>query len=300
MTLIALRYFVAAAEFSSFSKAADNLYVSQPTLSRKMSELEHELGVLLFIRRAHSVELTAAGHRLYTEAVKIIKNINELKNIVAGRRNFLPLNIGYVDVFNNVKLTQAVQSVTSSFEGVEINFIRVSVSDMRNQFDDGRLDVILTSRTLIPSMHENAYIKISDNPIKIVLSSNHPLAGKESISLCEVADENIITYAYEGNPYAAKSQLKIFEKLNIQPSTKQVALDATNIQVLVAAGKGIAFLTEENRKQNIPGVSYHEINGCELNEDIVLCYKRTNHNPLLPILISEFKKIQKSKPILMD
>ncbi len=84
MEIRQLRYFVAVAEMLSFSRAAERLYVTQPTLSNQINELENELNVSLFVRSTRSVRLTAAGKELYTNAKLLL---NHMENIIRSVRS---------------------------------------------------------------------------------------------------------------------------------------------------------------------------------------------------------------------
>ena len=80
-----LKYFVAAAEHRSFTKAAEQMYISQPTLSRHIADLENTLNVELFERTTRKVSLTAAGVLFLNEAKQIIKRYDALMSRAARR-----------------------------------------------------------------------------------------------------------------------------------------------------------------------------------------------------------------------
>ena len=98
MELRQLRYFVAVAQELHFGRAARRIRVSQPPLSRQISALEKELGVMLLDRTRHHVELTAAGTALYAEAREILAAIERAKAIArsASPEPSGPLHIGFV------------------------------------------------------------------------------------------------------------------------------------------------------------------------------------------------------------
>ena len=73
-----LRYFIAVAEHSSFVQAAQNLYITQPALSRAIAKLEEELGASLVERTTRSIRLTAAGQELYRRAIGLLHEANGL------------------------------------------------------------------------------------------------------------------------------------------------------------------------------------------------------------------------------
>lgn len=86
MKLSTLKYFVDVAEQGNFTKAAQKLYISQPTLSRRIQELEAEIGVELFIRHRHALELSSAGEQFLVEVNDILKRVNQLTHMLISKR----------------------------------------------------------------------------------------------------------------------------------------------------------------------------------------------------------------------
>lgn len=84
MDLVQLERFIAVSRFLNFSKAAESLQISQPTLSYSVSRLEQELGTELFMRNARHVELTPAGELFLPDAVEIVRRYRAAMEKVAG------------------------------------------------------------------------------------------------------------------------------------------------------------------------------------------------------------------------
>jgi Transcriptional regulator len=89
LKLTTLRYFVEVATERSFTKASEKLYISQPTLSRHIQELERELGVTLFKRHSHSLELTNEGQKVVIEATAILKRVDHLSHLFDAQKTLL-------------------------------------------------------------------------------------------------------------------------------------------------------------------------------------------------------------------
>lgn len=81
MKLSTLRFFVEVAAEGSFTRAAQKLYVSQPTLSRRIQELEAELGIALFIRHTHTPTLSSAGEQFLREATDVLRRVDYLTHM---------------------------------------------------------------------------------------------------------------------------------------------------------------------------------------------------------------------------
>lgn len=86
MKLSNLKYFVDVAMEGSFTRASEKLFISQPTLSRRIKELETELGVELFIRNRHSLELSSAGQQFLIEVNDILNRVNKLSHMFDNQK----------------------------------------------------------------------------------------------------------------------------------------------------------------------------------------------------------------------
>ena len=108
MKLSTLRFFVEVAAEGSFTRAAQKLYVSQPTLSRRIQELEAELGIALFIRHTHTLTLSSAGEQFLREATDVLRRVDYLTHMfdqqIETRKSAQLLKIGYPSSFNMGKM----------------------------------------------------------------------------------------------------------------------------------------------------------------------------------------------------
>ncbi|MBQ9814976.1 MAG: LysR family transcriptional regulator [Lachnospiraceae bacterium] len=156
MELSELNYFMKVAETLSFSKAASKLYISQPSMSRKIAQLESELGVQLFVRNRKKVELTDDGRFLYVKAKDIIENIDKLPGQLADysqreSSSKYVLKVGITDVLLNLPVhakafLYAEQKTLDEFPNVRIDMINTHMAvlqrDMRNNMVD--LAIVIT------------------------------------------------------------------------------------------------------------------------------------------------------------
>ena len=110
MLLRQLRYFVAIADCGSFTKAADECFVSESALSQQMKALERDLGVELVRRKGRGFELTLAGTYLVGRAREIIREVDEARDEVVrlGQDDELRLRVGYLSSFSGLELSRGV------------------------------------------------------------------------------------------------------------------------------------------------------------------------------------------------
>src|SRR6185369_16976930 len=95
MELRQLRYFVAVAETGNISRAAKQIFLTQPALSRQIKALEHEIGHYLLERQAHSIRLTPAGEALLREAREVIQHADQMLERVRSASQDVRLRVGY-------------------------------------------------------------------------------------------------------------------------------------------------------------------------------------------------------------
>ena len=149
MELRQLRYFVAVADTLNFSRAAESMFVSQSSLSKQISDLEQELGVLLFRRSKHNVELTEAGLLLMDEAKAILLRSEKLApllqqadKVYQERSVFIGIDAkADSDPLVHLILAEAVYQQRLALPGLRALFFRRSPSDLHQANLSGQLDL---------------------------------------------------------------------------------------------------------------------------------------------------------------
>ena len=185
-----IRYFVAVAENLHFRKAADELHIAQPALSRSIGALERELGTQLFVRYKRSVSLTPAGRQLLDDAQPLLAAADATRRRVqrAGRGTH-HLVIGFRA---GIVVTPAVRALTKERPDVTVEVQRLEWDEQEEVILSGRVDV--------------AYVRepINERGLRLVplfaerrlaaLPAAHPLAGRTSLSTADLAGERHLRY----------------------------------------------------------------------------------------------------------
>jgi DNA-binding transcriptional LysR family regulator len=265
MDLYQIRYFLAIAETGGFTKAAERLFVSQPSLSAGIKKLEQELGVTLFERGGRRAVLTSAG-RLFLEKATIILNeyqstLRELK----GFQNQPTLRLGTLRTIRIARLADLIRAFQAQYSNVIIELLDGSLTDLRNWLEQGEIDLAIT--VLDKGEDSKSSLPLFQQRRALAVSVNHPFAQRGTVRLAEL----------HGQPYIERMHCELwgetcqlFESKALQPRVVYRADHEEWVIALVAAGLGIAIMPEW---QDIPGVVYIPISDLSLHRSIGLVWR---------------------------
>jgi DNA-binding transcriptional LysR family regulator len=183
-----LRYFVAVAEHQHFGRAAEELYIAQPVLSRQIRALERELGCDLFVRTTRSVQLTAAGEQLRQEAAGVLTSVDSavrrVHEIDRGVRRLV------VTFASGLHVADAVLAFRAKYPEVDVDLMSLNWWEQDASLRDGRADVGYLRRPFDDSGLR--VIPIGSERKVACLPLFHPLAGRESLVMADLDTESIM------------------------------------------------------------------------------------------------------------
>jgi DNA-binding transcriptional LysR family regulator len=183
-----VRYFVAVAEELHFGRAAEQLFIAQPVLSRQIRALEGELKVQLFVRDRRSTQLTPAGEQLLADARPLLANADATRRrigIAARGRDIF--SVGFMP---GLIVTAEVRVLTSNHPELTVDVLRTNWDDQTEVIHDGRVDV---SYVRLPIDARGLEVRpLLSEPRVVVVPADHHLAGKEQISITDLADEHLL------------------------------------------------------------------------------------------------------------
>jgi DNA-binding transcriptional LysR family regulator len=211
-----LRYFAAVAEHQHFGRAAEQLYIAQPVLSRQIRALENELGCVLLNRTTRSVQLTTAGLQLQKEARTVLGSVDAaLRRVHEADRGVERLVIGFMP---GLRVSEVVRAYTANDPGVDIELKQLHWWEQDAPLRDGRIDVGFLRRPFDEA--GLAVTPIAREARVACLPSRHPLASRTSLMLADLEPESVLDAQ-------ARRTASVEEKFE-----------------LVAAGHGIAVVPE--------------------------------------------------------
>lgn len=193
MTLQQLRCFIAVAQNMNFRQAAKQLYISQPAVTHQIQSLETELGIPLFQRTQHHIQLTEAGSSLYSDAVDILDRV-ELARKRAQQAAFAgpTLHVGCESSIQIYRLPQIYQTYRQLCPNVAISNTEVAHNERRILLMNGQLDVAFMAHTNQPVPAGLSYDTLFRGYFCCVVPVGHRLADKHSVTVQDLEGEVLI------------------------------------------------------------------------------------------------------------
>ena len=226
-----IRYFMAVARELNFGRAAAELHIAQPVLSRQIRALEAELGVQLFVRDRRRTELTPAGEALFADAAPVLAGAEALRRRVGrAARGTDSFTVAFMP---GLIVTGAVRALMADHPRLRVEVLRTSWQDQVEVVRDGRADV---SCVRLPVDQRGLKVTtLFDEPRVAVLPAGHRLALKDEIHLADLADETLL------QPHGAVPEWQELTG-DTAPREAPAALAVEEKLEHVAAGRGIVVL----------------------------------------------------------
>lgn len=291
MDINRLNEFLVLATHLNYSKAANQLYLTQPALSRHINDLEATLGSQLFIRDTHAVYLTPIGQMFYKEAKIIVNHYNQALEMIreASRQKSGKLSIGSLGAAVQPFLSQFVCTFTANHPDIQLNFSCDDVNVLIKQLEDDEIDLAFVTHVNSSSFSDFQSQLISKERLMIALPPSHPLAIQDSVSLKDLSDVPLISFNKHVSPLTCDFHKQLFKKAN---STFNVVKDAVNIETAVfyvSMNEG-AFILPEHLSHMAKNCVVLPISDKSCYIELNLVWKKNNTNPALPLFCKSFSK----------
>ena len=288
MNLNQLEYFVTVAETLNFTRAAAKCYISQTAMTQQIQALEKTVGVPLFIRDKHHVELTAAGRVYLNEARIILDRSNEALRMarlasegVAGE-----LSIGYIRGYGQSDFAELLRSFYHTYPNIKINLFRDNHSVLVDQLQKKECDIIFSIRSKndYPDIEQ---IYLRSYPIMAVLYEEHPLAGRPYLTYQDLKEENFIMMQPSNRPKdQMEESLLIYERGGYLPNVVAVEGDQESLLLMISAGMGISILPEYiirryQKDAHLRILPMRKQDGTAEALDVEMMWLRENQNPAM-------------------
>ncbi len=242
-----LWYFKEVAELLHFTKAADNLYISQPALSRSISQLEFDLGVRLFDKVGRNVTLTAAGEFLYNQ---IIENISGIDNGIEETRKLsecdrqtiriAAMHSMYANYLPELILRHKKNAFNTKFHLEYKGTSQIIEEVAHDKFDFG----ICSDFELETAPKSLERFPVRTEKLVFISGKNHKLVDRQNIELKELIDEKFVVYLNTPNGLNAPLK-KACHRAGFEPNIVIEGYNDYGVFGHVSAGEGISIVSEK-------------------------------------------------------
>lgn len=268
-----VRYFTAVAEHRHFGRAAAALHITQPSLSRQVRRLERQLGAGLLERTPRGTRLTEAGEVFLPRAKALLRSAAQAAAYTRAAAEPHRITIGYT---TGIIVTPAVRELRNQHPDADVHTLHVAWNEPSAALLEHRVDAVVAR---LPFPTDQLHVTVLyDEPRVLLIPRDHRLAGKESITLDDIADEPL--------PRLPDPVWNAFWRIDPRPDGRP-APDGPLVEAvedkfeLIAAGQAAAIVSSGLRADLIrPDLTTVPLHGVEPSH-VVLATRTDDHNRLV-------------------
>jgi len=254
MEFTQLRHFLAVAETLHYGRAAEQLGIAQPHLSRAIARLENELGVRLFARTSRKVQLTAAGGAFRAEALELLRGRERAGALAraAAAEDSQSLRIGFVSAALYHLLPALLRELRAAHQHLQPQLAELSTEEQFDRLARGELDLGLGHPPVAGRGRIESELLFEDR-FDALLPADHALARKRSVSFAQLAAHPFVLFPEAQGPALHAA---IRDQCRIAGHALVVAQTASRLHSqcsLVAAGLGVGLAPLQSRGLRVEG-----------------------------------------------
>ncbi len=283
MTFQQLVYFTMVVRYNSITKAAKHLFVTQPTISLSIKELEEEFGTILFYRNNNQLSLTPEGKYLNSLSIELINQFNSVETkFNRYLRKTEILKMGIPPMLGTFMLPPILDKFSKLHPNVQMKLTGVGSASNIRALENHEIDIAFTVIQQNQEISKNIeYIKIDETYLLFSVSKNNKFALKSQIRFEEIKDTPLILM--DESTLQSEVIQEEFRKRNLNPNIQIRTNQLYTIKELLSYGNLGAFvfnqLFEEN--DNVIGIPFEN----EIKFDVILAWRRDS---FLPNIVKEF------------
>jgi len=248
MELHQLRYFCAVAHTGSFSRAAEQSHVSQPSLSQQILKLEGELGARLFDRLGRSVRLTDLGQTLLPRARAVLHELEAAKGEVIERKDFIggSVTVGVIPTVAPYFLPPVLSSFAKKFPQARLTVVEEITPILLDRLRAGTIDVALLALPI--RGHEFEAFPLLTEPLFAVLPKKHALARRRTLFLRDLRKEPFLLLR-DGHCFR-DTVVGACDRARLSPQIVFESGQFSSLLSLVGTGMGVSIVPKMAVKEN--------------------------------------------------
>jgi DNA-binding transcriptional LysR family regulator len=277
-----LQTFVVVAEELHFTRAAERLHMAQPPLSNTIKQLEQELGARLFERTTRRVRLTGAGE------VYLVHARNALAELDRGRESVLMalggergrIGVGLTGITTGRLLSRLARSYRARYPHVQLDLHPEAFSGpQEDALLDNRIDVGFLRHNVSSGLLASR--PLFEEQLVATLPEQHHLAGREVVSIADLAGEDFVSYPPGQGSQLRQVFLAACSEAGFRPRVRQEAHDTHMVVALVSAEVGVALMPASVERFEVEGVVFRPLAERRHTLPVVLAWRAGDSSPVL-------------------
>lgn len=284
MNLRDLRYLVAVADLRSFIHAADQCFVSQPTLSTQIKKMEDILGAPLFERTNKKVLLTGFGEQVVASARRILLEIDTIHQLAGNAQNCLAGNfrLGAFPTLSTYIFPGLVPKIREAIPKLRLILIEEKTDALIEQLKQGQLDAALLAMPVHDDYLESSVL--FEDEFFLAVAHDNPLVQQRTIALVDLIHQPLLLLD-EGHCLRGQA-LQICELNRLQEQQDVRATGLETLRQMVKAGTGITFMPQIAIHEHEEGICYIPFEDPVPKRTIALFWRKTSaRKELLELLV---------------
>ncbi|MCQ2515782.1 MAG: LysR family transcriptional regulator [Saccharofermentans sp.] len=294
MNLNQLEYFVAAAENLNFTKAANQCFISQTAMTQQIKALEKSIGVPLFIRDKHHVELTTAGKVYLREVRAILERSDEAIRMarIATAGTEGSINVGFISGFGASDCPDILRNFHNAYPNIQMDIYRDTLSGLVEALKKGECDVAFTLELSKDQARNVEHKYIRSYPLMAVLDAGHHLSNKTTLNYSDLINEKFILMQPSAR---AKDEMEesilLYERGGFVPDVVAFEREPETILLMISLGMGIALMPEyivrhHHKNPDLKILPIEKDDGTAETLSFEIAWSKNNSNPAVDRLLA--------------
>lgn len=288
MNINQLKYFIAVAEYRSFSKAAEQYFLTQTAVTQQVQKLEETVGVQLIDRKTRPISVTPMGNVFLKEARAIVNRMDMavLRTREASTGITGTLRIGYTKGYEHSNLTVKLRQFHHEYPNVLITCSRCDTDALASGLIDGQFDVIFTWDSTNICKDEAVEYQLQERVrLVVAMYGSHPLAQRTGLTRADLRDEiNLfMSPSSTGDSLGDEYFIKLYQNAGYYPNILLRSNDVESILMMVSAEEGISILPVSciRRLSEVDNLVFVPLLGENETEDILAVWRKEDESPIL-------------------
>jgi DNA-binding transcriptional LysR family regulator len=286
MELRHLRYFTAVVQWKGYREASRHLYITQPSISEAISDLESELGIRLFSREGRVARLTPEGQVFYEESLKTLAQAERSIATAqrAARGEIGRLGIGFMGFATYQFLPDLLRKYKSRHPGVSLRLEENVPSGQDLAFDRGEIDIGFTRPPSADRRSSYEFRLLFREPLVVALPRSRRIKTKR-IRIADLAGERIVTFQRASSPEVFDTIIRVCNDSGFSPRLHNELNNMHSVLSTVEAEEGVAIVSASARNLRADNISFFRLQPDDVRVDFGAAWRKKGPSIALKLFL---------------